>query len=206
MTSDTGYWLCSAVAQSFAALTALTGLFAVYKLQTLRGNKEGILYRFLIELEKTRAELNRLAQGVARQWIDSVPDAVVPITGEHGWKQVVKSYRDEYEVRLGEVARGCGPSNEEQWVSNRREFFSELIRQHDNTTNQQNGCSKWAKAMTLADGIITLFSLVLILGVPYLGSTLPVSLVVLLVLAGFALGLTLFACVKILAIGELTDS
>jgi len=57
MDTNTGYWLCSAVAQSFAALTALTGLFAVYKLQTLRGNKDGVLYRFLVELEKTRARI-----------------------------------------------------------------------------------------------------------------------------------------------------
>jgi hypothetical protein len=186
------YWFCSAVAQAFAALTALTGLFAVYKMQSIRQEKDDIVTRALFEMRRVRDRIN--SQDGTQ--VNPIHDELVPAGGEPGWAEIRSAYERDYVPALTSMKRIGG--ERKTWAEDMERFFDGTFRRHEARTMEENTCRRSAVIFTIADGLVVLISLTLILCIPRLGRATALTMVAVLVLAGVALLLTLYACVYIL--------
>jgi|GEM_PF-6512977 len=193
---NAGYWLCSAVAQAFAALTALTALFAVYRLQSLRQEKDEIRTHALSALRRARESINRLKDGFA-PWLSRIDDEPIPVGGESGWTEVRLDYDSYYAPGLSLIRKNAG-GTEAKRAEEMEQFFATAFRRHAARTNEEKACKGWATILTVVDGLVTLGSLAVIPSMTGLGEALAPTLTAVLVLAGLALLLTLYACVSIL--------
>lgn len=194
------YWLCSAVAQALAALTALTGLFAVYRLQSMRQEKDDIRSHALFAMRRARDVINSHA-GTPGPWPSRIDHEPVPAGGEHGWVEICLDYNREYAPKLAAM-KGIG-GGIARWAEDMEQFFQATFRRHEAWTNEENACKRWATTLTIADGLVTLGSLAVIPYITRLGRALAPTMSVVLVLAGVALLLTVYACVSILHGGYL---
>lgn len=186
------YWLCSAIAQAFAALTALTGLFAVYRLQSIRQEKDDIGTHMLSALRRARDRIN----SQAGTQVGRIDDEPVPAVGEHGWVEILSTYDSGYAPKLV-LMKNIG-GDRARWAEGMERFFPDTFKQREDMTSDENECKRWATILTIADGLVTLGSLAVIPSISRLGRAIAPTMSVVLGLASLALLLTLYACISIL--------
>lgn len=190
---ETAHWFCGSVAQTFAALTALVGLFAVYKLQQIRADRDRSVGEILGALAAATGIINRHARSEA----DRI-DYPVWVTNRRGRQDLRDSYRKDYRPRLVEPGPGLtGPEHElsTRTVASVDGLFERIaVREYEMAR-----CRWWAILATVANGLTALAGLILLYlyGLPTFRSAVPVTL--LMALSVGALCITLAACIDIIS-------
>jgi VIT1/CCC1 family predicted Fe2+/Mn2+ transporter len=184
---DAAYWFCSAVAQSFAALTALTGVFAVYRLQLLRQDLREIVATLRDVMEKTHRAINTYV----RRGQEPVHRPRV-WHGEFAQRAIAGICRTEYLPGLQELNK----RNKSVEFTDLEETLDDSLEWFEYTSSRARRANLLAAITIGFDALVTGAALVLVPLVPTLGVTALVISVVSLAIVSLA-GVVMTAAVSI---------
>jgi len=190
---ETARWLCGSAAQLFAALVVLAGLFAVYKLQVMRGDRTRATEMAIEALSAIRSLINARAAQEGKPGVNHPRWA----QGRRARDELRRVFETDYVPWLQRLAASAGGA-EQDAAQEALERISGLFRQVAVSEAGIERVSWWTTASTVANGFMTLGSLFLLFLLGRTGFAYSSWVCVLLAASVVALVLTTTVCIKLI--------
>ena len=177
----------------FAALVALAGLFAVHKLQVMRGDRTRATEMAIEALSAIRILINAHADKESKPRVDHPRWA----QGHRARVELRRVYEADYAPRLRHLAVTLEGAEQES----AREALERIPGLFLRVAISEAGIARvswWTTACTLANGAMTMGSLILLFGLGRAGFAYTPWLYALLVASGLALALTVSVCIALI--------